>query len=375
MSGNIFPDDFLEQLSKITIKEIPEPNFFDVGGCGYFENPTSDLMALFMGGHEKVTPWLLKALLKVLKIDTENMDFSSLTAEREVGCEDGERIDIVICHDDFIIGIENKVISGINNPFDKYEEQLKKYIDNNQDVYKCILKPSWNKSSVNNDWKVITYAELADMAISLLGQDMINEPLSKWTIFYNEFLSHLSALSEEEMSDLLSNEQSDFITENFGKLIKAKQLLEAFENTISQEGKSVISKVLPDSNITNRMNNWDEDYKALHFYPSEWGYDKTYMSLVYRPESNGDGIEFYVNAEINKNQYPDIAYLKDEVEKSIAKNDFIPSASNEDYSVSSSKNGANLSLSFWGLSKDKQGAMTLLHDMTMWMNEKIKSVL
>ncbi|KGA38924.1 PD-(D/E)XK nuclease family protein [Pectobacterium odoriferum] len=373
MSGNIFPDDFLEQLSKITIKEIPEPNFFDVGGCGYFENPTSDLMALFMGGHEKVTPWLLKALLKVLKIDTENMDFSSLTAEREVGCEDGERIDIVICHDDFIIGIENKVISGINNPFDKYEEQLKKYIDNNQDVYKCILKPSWNKSSVNNDWKVITYAELADMAISLLGQDMISEPLSKWTIFYNEFLSHLSALSEEEMSDLLSNEQSDFITENFGKLIKAKQLLEAFENTISQEGKSVISKIFPDSNITNRMNNWDGDYKALHFYPSEWGGEKTYMTLVYSPD--GDGIEFYVNAEINKNQYPDIAYLKDEVEKSIARNDFIPSASNEDYSVSSSKNGANLSLSFWGLSKDKQGAMTLLHDMTVWMNEKIKSVL
>ncbi|WP_224718543.1 hypothetical protein [Pectobacterium versatile] len=213
------------------------------------------------------------------------------------------------------------------------------------------------------------------MAISLLGQDMINEPLSKWTIFYNEFLSHLSALSEEEMSDLLNNEQSDFITENFGKLIKAKQLLDSFENNIYQEGRNVVAKILPDSNITKSINNNEGNYKFMHFFPSEWGYDKTYMSLVYRPEINGDGIEFYVNAEINKNQYSDIAYLKDEVEKSIAKNDFIPSASNEDYSVSSSKNGANLSLSFWGLSKDKQGAMTLLHDMTVWVNEKIKSVL
>ncbi|BES85579.1 hypothetical protein PEC302107_34920 [Pectobacterium araliae] len=99
------------------------------------------------------------------------------------------------------------------------------------------------------------------------------------------------------------------------------------------------------------------------------------MTLVYRPEGDGDGIEFYVNAEINKNQYPNIAYLKDEVENSIANNDFIPSAINEDYAVTPSKNGAHLSLSFWGPSKDKQGAMTLLHDMTVWVNEKIKSVL
>ncbi|MEQ9886467.1 PD-(D/E)XK nuclease family protein [Pectobacterium zantedeschiae] len=375
MNRNIFPDDFLEQLSKITIKEIPEPNFFDVGGCGYLENPTSDLMVLFMGGHEKVTPWLLKALLKVLKVDVEGMDFSSLTAEREVVCKDGERIDILIRHDRFIIGIENKIISGINNPFDKYEERIKEYIDNNQDVYKCILKPSWNKSSVNNDWEIITYTELAEMAISLFGQDMINEPLSKWLIFYKELLSHLSALSEEKMSNLLNNEQSDFISENFGKLIKAKQLLDSFENDIYQEGRSVVAKILPDSNITKSINNWDEDYKALHFMPSVWGDGSTYMTLVYRPESNGDGIEFYVNSEINKNQYPDIAYLKEEVEKSIANNDFIPSASNEDYAVTLLKNGTHLSLSFWGPSKDKKGAMTLLHDMTVWVNEKIKSTL
>ncbi|GKW21764.1 hypothetical protein PEC302107_34930 [Pectobacterium araliae] len=28
MSGNVFPDNFLDQLSKLAIKEIPEPNFY-----------------------------------------------------------------------------------------------------------------------------------------------------------------------------------------------------------------------------------------------------------------------------------------------------------------------------------------------------------
>lgn len=373
MSGNIFSDYFLERLGKIISQEKTETNFFDVGGCGYLENPTSDLMALFMGRDEEVKPWLLLALLKILCEVTDNIDLSSLRVAREVCCENSERIDIVISHDEFIIGIENKVKSVINNPFEAYEKQLNKYVNNNQRVYKCIIKPLSNTSSVSNDWKVITYTELVNVALSCLDKDIIDESSNKWMFFYKEFLSHLSTLSEGKMSNLLNDEQISFVTDNFDKLIRARNLLDSFENTVYLEGENVISKILPDSNITKSVNNWKENHKAIHFMPNEWG--ETYMTVVYRPKKNGDGIEFFINAEINKRQYPDITLLETEVKELMGGNSFIPSVSNENPVISTLRNGTHLSLSFWGPSKDKQGAMTLLHDMTVWVNEKIKSVL
>ncbi|MDG0801438.1 PD-(D/E)XK nuclease family protein [Pectobacterium polaris] len=373
MNGNIFPDDFLEQLGKIVSQEKPETNFFDVGGCGYLENPTSDLMALFMGGDEEVKPWLLLALLKILNEVTDNIDLSSLRIAREVCCENGERIDIVVSHDEFIIGIENKVKSVINNPFDAYEKQLNEYVDNNQRVYKCIIKPLSNSSSVNNNWKMITYTELVNVAFSCLDKDIVDESSNKWMFFYKEFLSHLSTLSEGEMSNLLNDEQISFVTDNFDKLIKAKNLLDSFENAVYLEGHDILSKILPDSRITKSVNNWKEDYKALHFMPSEWG--ESYMTLVYHPQKNDGGIEFYVNAIISRSQYDDIESLKNEVRNNSKKGDFIPTASSEDSEITITNNGNYLTLSFWGPSKDKEGAMTLLHDMTVWVNEKIKPVL
>ncbi|WP_313010515.1 hypothetical protein [Stutzerimonas nitrititolerans] len=62
--------DFLSQLLG-AVALLPggpqgEINFFPSGGCSYLENPTSDLLAPFMGGTAQVPCWLSKALLYCL---------------------------------------------------------------------------------------------------------------------------------------------------------------------------------------------------------------------------------------------------------------------------------------------------------------------
>jgi len=42
-------EHFFQKLNAIVPHELKESNFFSSGGTGYLENPTSDLMALFMG--------------------------------------------------------------------------------------------------------------------------------------------------------------------------------------------------------------------------------------------------------------------------------------------------------------------------------------
>jgi hypothetical protein len=63
-------NDVIRELCRFQHALTTETNFFAVGGGGYLENPTSDLMALFMGGdNREISPWLAKALMTCLAHD------------------------------------------------------------------------------------------------------------------------------------------------------------------------------------------------------------------------------------------------------------------------------------------------------------------
>jgi len=110
--------ELIEQLKALSVEQSRELNFFESGGAGYLENPTSDLLALFMGGQKTVPPWLLKALLCCLDeaIEVDELDFTSLEVVREARTVDGKSLDILIRHDNFVVGIEHKVFRNIIMP-------------------------------------------------------------------------------------------------------------------------------------------------------------------------------------------------------------------------------------------------------------------
>lgn len=56
--------------------------------------------------------------------------------------------------------------------------------------------------------------------------------------------------------DKVSDKNVEFVTENFTALIKSVQLLEMYQNAITEEAKSVVSEVLPDIHIATGINNW-----------------------------------------------------------------------------------------------------------------------
>lgn len=322
-------------------------------------------MALFMGGNQHVPPWLLKSLLTCLdeNLELDKMDFSAITVEREVTAPDGNRIDIVIRHDAFILGIENKVYAATYNPFNSYTSLLDTYVDNNQLIYQCILMPACNRAAGYTGWKRITYSELVNTSLARLGVEILNQPLSKWQVIYQEFLSHLHLLGENKMSNILDDEQAGFALKNFNSLLKAKHILEKLERTLHDDALRVVATVLPDTNIVKSVNNWKSDYKVLNL---------RHLTLVYRPSEEKDTeIEFYVNGIINQSEVDDLPSLENKIMGLIEKNEFIQSAENEDYELSISKNGRELTLSFWGLKKDKESAHLLLNDMTIWINNQL----
>ena len=116
---------------------IPELTFFNVAGYPHYENVVSNILQFFFspkGEHGFEDLWL-KALLNSFqknankKIDVESL-YVAGDIEREVYTENKKRIDILIPLNKFVIVIENKIYSGVNNPFEEYHNEIvKRYPD------------------------------------------------------------------------------------------------------------------------------------------------------------------------------------------------------------------------------------------------------
>lgn len=328
-------EQFFQKLNAIAPHELKETNFFTSGGAGYFENPTSDLMALFMGSQHDVPPWLLKALMMSLNVeaDIDELDTTSLEVYREAMTDDGKYLDLVICHQDFIIGIEHKTLSAINNPFISYKRYLKSLVDNEQTVYCCILAPDALNCPPVAEWPLLRYSQLVGAARHRLGHDQANQPFSKWHVFYNEFLNHLHDISGVANTMVMNTESQTFVNEHFTLLLKAKDLLKEFERAMIEEGKKALQELLPDTHITQRLNNWAGDCKAIHLAPDCWGKGDTGISLVYYPDEETQNVRYYINGWIGINDYPQLETLYQWVLNNANASTFLPSANKDDAEV------------------------------------------
>ena len=281
-------EHFFQKLNAIVPHELKESNFFSSGGTGYLENPTSDLMALFMGSQHDVPPWLLKALMAILNVDADidELDLTSLDVCREVITAEGKYLDIVIYHQDFIIGIENKTLSAINNPFSSYQQYLESLVDNGQPVHLCILAPDRLNCPAVTEWPLLRYSQLVAAARKRLGTDQANYPFGKWHVFYNEFLNHLHDLSGVDNTMVMNTESQAFVNEHFSLLLKGKDLLKDFERAMIEEGKQALQELLPDNNISHRIYNLADNYKSIHLIPDCWREGDTGISLAYYPDED-----------------------------------------------------------------------------------------
>ena len=325
--------DDLESLSTIlgVIDKLPpakdrEINFFNVGGAGYLENPTSDLMALFMGAEPGVPPWLGKALLECLmetspnvKFNSADIDWQRVTAEREVSYADevtktNKRLDIVFGDDNFIVGIENKVYAGAeNNPFHVYTGLLGERKKSN--VYKCVLKATDRSGDVHAPgWPVVSYLKLVTKAKDLYGRDVASTPVSKWHFLYQELLAHLEQLGTQREDMLMEKKEEEFVGNHYSSLFKVSSLLEEFSNQVLKRGKLAVSEELGGASIQTGRATWDPG-KVLRFFPERWGGETEVALVLLKPDERvGKCAEYQVRTNINSTraQGPTLKEIKEQ---------------------------------------------------------------
>lgn len=390
-------EQFFEKLALLPKPQPPIPNLFSVAGPGQNENRLSDLMAFFMGGYPGAPRWLAKAVLHALvrkeQLDHDHIqrvDWEAVTTEREAGSwnaesESTKRLDLVVSGNDFVLGIEHKVwASAENNPFYAYDDLLKSY---GVKTYKCILCPDDSKESVfapanSAGWPTLSYSKLLASAYELYGQDVAPSNQTRWQIFYQELLQHLSSIAHPTEEKTMTKDELDFSLKHFNDLYEASQRLEQLDQELMAEGTSHIATALhiaiTDIHTKKKPDIWNEQTRVWRFFPSGWSKaGASQICLVYYPSSESEGDEsigFEVRAYLESQESHD-PWLK-KIEQAFL--EVTPVAKHPDCTWYREGHGNDtwpetagrwLALSAWPREYTKTGAMRALGDLAKWVNK------
>ncbi|WP_167759954.1 PD-(D/E)XK nuclease family protein [Paraburkholderia pallida] len=385
---------FLEKLAQLAIDEPEtEVNFFSVGGSGYLENPTSDLLALFMGWEPSAPRWLARALVTHLarlgQADEQlfaGTDWSKVRASREVsawddGGESHKRLDLVVSDGNFVLGIENKVYAAVDNPFSVYDKLLRQR-SRGGPILRCILHatPDSRPLPRNCKWPVVSYSELVEVALSQYGADVVLSPVSKWQVLYREFLLHLRHLSQPSPIWTMNEANLTFALENLPSLIKASELLVQLESGLRRAGTTAIEQVFLDQDVETTIRtgvaNWAGNEKVLRFFPKVWG-GESQVVLVYLPDTenarNGS-IRFYVTAYIDRSTTrADLDKVERQFGAATKKNSHAWVHVPGENLTWFESNRRILALSAWAREESKEGALAALADLAMWVHRHVFS--
>jgi len=219
----------LKQAQRFTPLER-EPSIFAVAGRGYFENPTTDLLAFFLdpGKPHGLGDCFLSALLACLPNTGQLTASLRHPPQREVTTLQGNRIDLVLRGDGWDLVLENKIFHGQVNPFDDYEHYAKKKLgEEGRSVLYAILSPSGK--SLQQPWHGLSYSQLIKAIQQQLGQRVMTQPLDKWQIFAREFLLHLENITVEQAMDANA---VNFVFEHLHQINKLTKLKEQVINAL-----------------------------------------------------------------------------------------------------------------------------------------------
>lgn len=302
-------EQLLDEFSQLQPIDVAELSFFSIGSKGYFENPTTDILAFFCdsNGQHKLGATALKALLHCLPEEYHDLDcWLVQTPEREVATATGKRIDLLLEGSDWVMVLENKIFHEQNNPFDHYE----RYIHEEQTCY-CskkklfvVLSPEGEKPPIG--WHGVSYPTLIAALKTQLAEQFISQPLNKWSLLLREFVLHLESLMS---SPSVNKQQLDFVLNNLSSIEKLQRFkTQAIEEYCDQIQSMLQNRLAQD--VSARCGNWSGT-PVLRFTLPSWKDSVSDVVLVLT--GNSASIIVHVYAQLRNDvdeNYADSIVLK-----------------------------------------------------------------
>lgn len=164
----------LDGFSRLPELEIIPPTFMEIAGFPHYENVCSNILAYYLDTNQphKLKTLLLRSLLQALSLDDLADSVSTVNSVlREDVTSSGKRIDIVICADNLIIGIENKVYASLYNDLNDYSVHLHNQYGAIGNIIKIVLSLNpIKKDCLTAGFVNLTYNSLFEKIKTNLGE-------------------------------------------------------------------------------------------------------------------------------------------------------------------------------------------------------------
>ena len=262
------------------ITPTPERTIFSIGGRGYYENPTSDLLSFFMNPTAEHGFGMLFLSVFLERLDKApdlgGLRSEEITVQREVVTDNNNRIDLLITAPDWCLVIENKIYHDPVNPFADYEKHARNLRPN--DSYFAILSP---KGHGKKSWPGVSYKDYLEVLRQKIGEHSFEAPYSKWNLIAREFILHIE---NELYRPLMNDEQIAFVENNFDQIDKVKKLESDYRTYLKDFLKKAMEAEYPEQQFEVKDANWAFRCSTPLWGASDlalWREDDRFMITVY----------------------------------------------------------------------------------------------
>jgi hypothetical protein len=192
----------LDEFRKLPSRIERLQTFMEIGGYPHYENVCSNFLAFFFDpeGPHGLGSLFLDALLGSVSIaDEKKNSGGSVSIDREITTEAGNRIDILVKSDSHAVLIENKIYAAAVNPFDDYTAYLNRLKKEDGTPYENKIKIllTLYPSGEGAEWHFVnlTHADFVSAVRSALGDHVLKADTRYLTLML-DFLNTLENLGE-----------------------------------------------------------------------------------------------------------------------------------------------------------------------------------
>ncbi|MGY2292793.1 PD-(D/E)XK nuclease family protein [Pseudomonas sp. SDO528_S397] len=240
-----------------------EPSIFALGARAYYENPTTDLLAFFLdpGQRHGLGNCFLQALLNV--VNPSLSPTLRLPPQREVNTPNGNRIDVLLHGDGWLLVLENKIFHHAINPFDDYEAYAKTLAKSHTPMF-VVLSPAGNAAKGN--WVGLSYTTFLAALREQLPRPNPRVPLDKWQVLAGEFLLHLENVTTERA---MNPDSIDFVFDHLPQIKALNELRDKAFEALDRKILATFQSNIPGYKPYTRRHTWD-GWPALRYACKDW---------------------------------------------------------------------------------------------------------
>lgn len=236
--------EMLQEFKSLSCqKNRSSKTFMSVSGYPHFENVASNILAFFFvsGEEHGLGDLFCRSLLEAVGENPKGQSQCD-KAEREYPTMKGNRIDLVLTTDKYVVDIENKIYSGVQNDLPDYKKTIDAVASNeNKRPIHILLSLSEEKSVATlHSFHNLTYKCFFEVIRSHLG-NYLQTADATWIIYLKDFMNTIDKLQRGFYE--LNNELMVFVKDNYQDLEKLLIHCNGLKKDIVQITKDLRSAV------------------------------------------------------------------------------------------------------------------------------------